>query len=332
MTRVRRVSLLILVIIMPGVSCASKTSDPAYDWSRSLESLTQVDDFPLYVMHYYGDYDLIDGQAVPAGSVGAERDAAPAGFEQGCTCFSAPGRGGEAVFGRNFDWYDHPALLLFTHPPERYASVSMVDISYLGFSKEDSPADRPDRLRSLPFLPFDGMNEHGLCVGIMALPHAEPPSDSEKRTVGSLQIIRIILDCAQNLEEAIAIFHTYNIDFSGGPPLHYMIMDESGKSAVVEFVNGKIVVLTGDDEWQVATNFILNGLSQEEKRSSCYRYRTASDALEDAGGSISEEEAMTILERVSQSNTIWSVVYSPSRSRLRVMMGREFGSPHEFGL
>ena len=36
------------------------------------------------------------------------------------------------LLGRNFDWYEHPALILFTDPPDGYASVSMVDISYLG--------------------------------------------------------------------------------------------------------------------------------------------------------------------------------------------------------
>ena len=37
------------------------------------------------------------------------------------------------LYGRNFDWQYSPALLLFTDPPDGYASVSMVDIAYLGF-------------------------------------------------------------------------------------------------------------------------------------------------------------------------------------------------------
>ncbi len=43
------------------------------------------------------------------------------------------------LLGRNFDWNDHRSLLLFTDPPRRYASVSLVDISYLGYSKNDAP-------------------------------------------------------------------------------------------------------------------------------------------------------------------------------------------------
>ena len=41
----------------------------------------------------------------------------------------------DRLFGRNFDWRYSPALLLFTDRPAAggYASVSMVDIAYLGF-------------------------------------------------------------------------------------------------------------------------------------------------------------------------------------------------------
>jgi hypothetical protein len=60
-----------------------------------------------------------------------------------CTCFSARNEHGSQLLGRNFDWENHPALLLFTDPPGRYASVSMVDISYLGYSKSENPGKDP---------------------------------------------------------------------------------------------------------------------------------------------------------------------------------------------
>ena len=47
-------------------------------------------------------------------------------------------------YGRNFDWEFSPALLLFTDPPDGYASVSMVDLTFLGISPAASKdADRP---------------------------------------------------------------------------------------------------------------------------------------------------------------------------------------------
>ena len=50
-----------------------------------------------------------------------------------CSLFAALGDDQEFKFGRNFDWEYSPGLLLFTNPLDGYASVSMVDIAYLGF-------------------------------------------------------------------------------------------------------------------------------------------------------------------------------------------------------
>ena len=58
--------------------------------------------------------------------------------------------------GRNFDWYEHPTLILFTNPPNAYASVSMVDISYLGFDQDDLITSADQELLQAPYYPFDG--------------------------------------------------------------------------------------------------------------------------------------------------------------------------------
>ena len=60
----------------------------------------------------------------------------------------------------------NPALVLHTDPPGGTATVSVVDISYLGYDRAnlaglDTPAGRRALLRA-PLLPFDGMNQHGL--------------------------------------------------------------------------------------------------------------------------------------------------------------------------
>lgn len=330
----RVLSFLLLFILLQGVACESEptlqTDNNA--WTRSLESLTQVDDFPLYVMHYYGDYPLLNDPTGAFQGTGKTFNLPLAPAQCGCTCFSALNSGGDAVMGRNFDWYDHPALLLYTHPPFRYASISIVDISYLGVSKNDSPLDHSDQLINLPYFPFDGMNEHGLSVGLMALDEADPPYDSNKQTVGSLNMIRILLDNARNIDEAIALFGDYNIDFTGGPPLHYMIMDASRHSAIVEFIDGTRNVLRNDEQWQVSTNFVLTGLSEEERRATCDRYRTAYDALEERSGIITTQDAVGILEDVSQSYTIWSVIYNAVKKDIHVAMGRKFDELHEFEL
>jgi hypothetical protein len=43
-------------------------------------------------------------------------------------------------------------------------------------------------------------------------------------------------------------------------------------------------------------------------------------------------EAMGLLERVSQSHTMWSVVYGLNSGDVSVAVGRDYGHVYEFGL
>jgi len=276
---VAKMAILFIVFffLFPFTSTAGDNS-PQSDRLKTIRSLKKLDDFPLYKMHYYGDYDLPHYDAKISLPENLRNEISSGNTSQwACTCFSAKTGQGNQLLGRNFDWGSHPALLLFTDTPGRYASVSIVDIFYLGYSKSETPDKNPGGLLRSPHLPFDGMNEEGLAVGMMAVPSADGPADPQKQTVSSLMIIRLMLDHAKNVDEAIAVFENFNIDFHEGPPLHYFITDRSGKSAVVEFVSGKISVLRNAHPWQVATNFILTGLSPEHSLTSCRRYKKVWD-------------------------------------------------------
>ncbi|MGB8252931.1 MAG: C45 family peptidase, partial [Anaerolineaceae bacterium] len=249
--------------------------------------LQKVDDHPLYVLRYPGDYGfdefLKTGLQDETGKTTRRSD----GRDWGCSVFAALSPSGNPRLGRNFDWNDDPALLLFTDPPNAFASVSMVDIAYLGFDK--ATPSRQDRLRLVdaPFLPFDGMNEVGVAIGMMAVPLAEGGRDPQKVTIGSLHAIRLVLDHAKNVDQAIALLQGYNIDFEEGPPIHYLIADSIGNSVVVEYLDDRLVVTRNDQHWQVATNFILSGLTSEMCESSCWRYQKAYQTLSQAGGKLS---------------------------------------------
>ena len=200
---------------------------------RSLATLRQVDDYPLYVMHLYGSYGfdeyLEEGQQATSGLPAPEHEHCE---PWACSVFAALNQDGDLLLGRNFDWFNRPTLLLFAHPPDGYTSVSMVDMSYLGFGTgEPSWSDRI-RLLDAPYLPFDGMNEHGLAVGMMAVPQARGAQDPQQATIDSLEAIRLILDSARSVEEAVALLGSYNIDWGSGPALHYLVADASGQSAV----------------------------------------------------------------------------------------------------
>jgi hypothetical protein len=82
----------------------------------------------------------------------------------------------------------------------------------------------------------------------------------------------------------------------------------------------------------VATNFILSGLSLEQCKGFCWRYQRAFDTLSQARGQLSRVESMSLLQSVSQENTIWSVVYDLSSGEIQVVMGKKYDQPLNFKL
>jgi hypothetical protein len=300
---------------------------------RSLLTLRQADDYPLYVMHLYGSYgfDEFLKEGVRAEYALPHSETAYAG-PWGCTVFAALHPGGDLLLGRNFDWFNRPTLLLFTYPPDGYASASLVDISYLGFSTDKPSWSERARLLDAPYLPFDGMNEHGLAVGMMAVPSAQPDHNPQRVTIDSLLVMRLFLDKARSVDEAINLLQQYNIDFEEGPPLHYLVADRSGNSAVLEFIDGETKVLRNEQSWQVATNFLLSGFSPDGAKSQCPRYARVYDTLKQAEGRLSQQAALDLLQDVSQDITMWSVVYNLSSGEISVAMGRAYSRVHAFKL
>ncbi len=162
------------------------------------------------------------------------------------------------LFGRNFDWMYSPAVLLFTDPPDGYAAAALVDIAFLGFEGSlsldlaDRPLDELVPLLSTPHIPFDGLNETGLAIAMAAVDPGDVPVDPDKETIGSLGIMRLVLDKAATVEEAVDLIGAFNINFEGGPPLHYLVADADGNAALVEFHEGEMVVVPSEAGWHQA--------------------------------------------------------------------------------
>jgi hypothetical protein len=314
---------------VPTPTAQARTDGLTHEQATTLGSLEKVDDYPLYTMHYYGAYERAASPSEVAGR--------PASWPAwACSLFAALGDADDARYGRNFDWEYSPALLLFTHPPDGYASVSMVDIAYFldqdqVLALSDLPLVERGPLLELPHWPFDGMNAHGLVVGMAAVPGTDMPYDPGKVTLDSLGIIREMLDHARDVDEAVAIMQSYNVNMGGGPPIHYLIADASGRAVLVEFYRGEMVILPNERPWHLATNF-LRAQADEERRWDCSRYDRIDQRLTESEGQITTQEAMDLLSQVAQSSTQWSVVYEMSSGGVNVAMGRGYDDVHTFRL
>ena len=304
-------ALVVLTILLAG--CATPGDAPD-DETATLLSLQKVDDYPLYIGRYVGDYRFEEYK---------ESGTWPRLGKIGCTCFVDG-----LIFGRNFDFPANPALLLWTYPEDGYKSVSMVDLGYFGYSMANQPKD-PSGLEFTPYLPFDGMNEKGLVVGMAAISYADPPSSSSKVSIGEIEVIRLLLDYASNVEEAIELLDDNNIVMTE-PPIHYLVADASGDSVIIEFLDNEMKLYTSSES-QIITNFLVSRVNHPEG-SPCNRYDAVYLGIEDNNGDMSIDNAFSLLDASSQSSTIWSVVYDIEDLIVHVAMGREYTQIYSFEL
>lgn len=321
----------------------SSSSHPVLTASQAatLSSIERISDHPFYTMRYVGSYRSYSGmqQILPVSS----NVAVDASEVFACSLFVSTAADGAALFGRNFDWMYHPILLLFTDPPDAYASVSFVDLDYfvpgsIADKLDEVPLEDLSGLLETPFLPFDGMNEQGLVVGMAAVPPAEMPIDDSKETRGSIDVIRDMLDYAATVDEAISIVARVNVDMMGGPDIHYLVADASGKSAIIELADGEIYIFEPEDAWQHMTNFRLHDTALSDRADACWRYAAIAESLQEADGDLDVDDAMGILRHVAQASdtkpagTLWSAVYEIGSKEVHVAIKQHFETPYSFSL
>ena len=288
----------------------------------------------LYSMEYKGDYGF--DEFLAQGGAASDSDVAnylvsflSHGFykiegdvqtgEFGCSTICTKDENGTVFFGRNYDWAECRAIIVHTVPDAGYESVSTCCLDFLGFDGAYSPdGSMMERMLTLAaiYVPLDGMNEKGLVVAdLMAGDNEETHQRSDKPDVTTTTAIRLLLDKAADVDEAIELLRQYDMNSSIGSAHHLSIADASGKSVVVEYVNDEMLVT----ETKVVTNHYLadcekQGVGSEQSH---LRFNT----LAAHTGPANELDVRDMLESVAQKNypqtagsyekTMWSIVYCP---------------------
>lgn len=324
---------------------------------KTLDSLKKIDDNVLYTMKYDGDYGFDEFLETGAGNdkelvefvTKRLLKGIPLEFsipDLGCSTFAAMTAEGDRIFGRNFDLTYSPALFVETAPDEGYRSMSMVNLAFLGFDEDKLPDTFKRKLITLaaPYAPLDGINEKGLAVAVLRIADEPTHQDTGKTDITTTTAIRLMLDKAANVEEALALLEQYDMHSSAGSCYHFHLADAQGDSAVVEYVDNEYEVIRSSTKYQAATNFLLSekkfnfGNGQD-------RYEILDQALKGCVGLVKDEEdAMGFLEAASKdwhesetsgrmNATQWSIVYNCTDLTARVITGRQYHKPaHEFSL
>lgn len=317
----------------------------------TLGSMERVGDANFFTMEYKADYGLDEFLTTGASSDGelvaflTRRllKGIPMNFDLpdlGCSTFAAQLEDGTPIFARNFDMYDSPALLVTTRPQNGYASISMVNLAYIGYSAEKLPTTLANSIMTLaaPYVPLDGVNEAGLSVGVLLIDTEPTNQQTDKVDITTTSAIRLLLDRAATVEEAVALLEQYDMHASANSCYHFHIADARGGSVVVEYIGDEMHVVQS----KMATNFLLTpgdfdfGKGQD-------RYDVLEQTMSANGGVFADaQEAMALLESVSQykvneetgvvSATQWSCVYDQSHASLRVAIGRDYDTIYSFML
>ena len=337
----------------------------------------------IYEMNYTVDYKL--DEALNAGIVGTTSltrfvvthlfDSIPSAksvslsYDAGCSAFACPdGTSGNFLMGRNFD-FNHlipgtgerimiPAIVVHTAPKGAKKSVSLVDGLFVGYRSGFFTDGKSDlsMLMALPYLLLDGINEDGLAVSVLKL-DGKPTLQQEpgKKTIFTTIAMRMVLDRASTVKEAIEMLKQYNMCMDKEEAnYHFFMADATGDYAIVEYTNAdtnqhpnKMEVLTGEDALRCTTNFYVSPSMADtphgilNSNHGKNRYDNLEEGLKKCGYKMTPDEAMNLLKVVSQGPdddqsstgfTQWSEVFNLTKRHVKLSILREWDKTFEFDI
>lgn len=259
----------------------------------------------------------------------------------GCSTIAVQSPEGDALFGRNFDWENCEAMVVESHPENGYASLSTVNMDFITQNVGGGMVDMAlnlDEVKTLAALyaPLDGMNEAGLAVSVnMIQDSAAIQQNTDKPDITTTTAIRLLLDQAGNVDEALELLGQYDLHGSMGMMIHFAIADSTGRSAAVEYVDNEMIVT----ETPVLTNFYLAegekyGIGTEQSHE---RYDILMNQLEETP-QMGMEEVRDALDSVSKDNfgefesTEWSIVMNLSSGEARYYHRENYNQNYTFRL
>jgi len=223
-----------------------------------------------------------------------------------CTTFVLKTKNG-LYFGRNLDWVSSHGIVVINKrgvnkeslvfPPEKNIAWTSKygSITFNQFGKE---------------FPYGGINEKGLVIEIMVTV-AEYEEPDERPVVNELQWVQYQLDNCSSVKEVLATSGNIRIGQTH-ESLHYLICDSTGNTAIIEFIEGKMVTHKGND---LSVTVLENDLYKEsleryKDEKSC-RFTKAVNMLKEYkgnGGTQAVDYCYKVLDEVALSAE-WSIVY-----------------------
>ncbi len=246
-----------------------------------------------------------------------------------CTTFRID-HDNQFYFGRNYDWDVGDALLIVNKRGVKKTAALRPD-------NGNRPAVWTSKYGSVTFnqhgcqFPIGGMNETGLVVETMTLRTSVYPDADSRPVASASQWRQYHLDNSAAVEEVIAGDSDIRIlQYKGAPGVHFLVSDKKGRCASIEFLDGEMVVHTGETmpvmaltntSYAESVEHWKKGIAPEyDQWSSISRFILAANMVTAHAAGVSKppvDYAFDILLKASNPTwTKWSIVYDQSNRRI----------------
>ena len=262
----------------------------------------------------------------------------PDSVKYGCSSLVARSPEGAVLMGRNFDFPFGAGIILHCRPRHGYESITTFNADFYGFGEGWRPEGFANQYLALAglFFALDGINEKGLAVAdLMAGDAAVTHQDSGKPAMTTTSAIKLLLNRAATVDEAIALLRSIDMHSDIGSAHHYAIADASGRSVVVEYVDDEIVVVESP---ACANHYLCDaklnvGLYEGDDR---YDYLCARYA--ETGGVMDRQSLSSAIATVSSPDsepylgTVWTMLMDLTNPSVTYWSRRHFDKPFRFTL
>ncbi|MBQ6874090.1 MAG: linear amide C-N hydrolase [Clostridia bacterium] len=325
--------------------------------ARTLLSVKEKGDTGIYEVNYAADYKL--DELLQSGGASTEEELVQYIIKTmlkglpievpyeipnlACSTFYAQTPENGYIFGRNLDNQTTDLAVVRTSPKGAYSSVSVVNLSFLGYNETFTPNKLQNRINTLAtaFFPLDGVNEMGLAVGVLQLQAPATAQQSDKPDVGTTLAIRAMLDKCADVDEALAFLRSVDMFAAAKGCYHFQIADAKGNSVVVSYVNNEIVVTEKENGFIAATNFYLHDVPFEYEKQGLDRYEILEKKLTETKSVLTAQEGMNLLEaaRITGTDpdekgrvysTQWSSIYDLTNPSLSLCSDMDYDNMYVY--
>ncbi len=251
----------------------------------------------------------------------------------GCSTIQVQNKNGDYLFGRNFDWYNSDAMIIISKPENAYASISTVNTNFI---TSLSPIPENALVLASMYAPLDGMNEKGLTISVNYIEdNATINQKTNKPDITTTTAIRLLLNKASNVSEAISLLKEYDMHSSMNWMTHFAITDSEGNAVAVEYIDNKMVVT----ETKILTNFYVSegnkhGIGTQQSH---IRFANLENIL-NKKENLEMDDVRDALESVSKKNfndgetTEWSIIFNQNTKEIHYYHRENYKKKYTFNL